>query len=154
MVEMLKSLTLGQIVQWAVLAMAALSTVLEFSKIKVNPWSAMGRFVGRAINKELSAEIAGLKKDISKLKSDMEESKKDAQEERAVNCRERILRFGDETIHGTRHTKEHFDQILDDITAYERYCDEHKDFPNEKTVITSRRIKEIYEKCLQDNDFL
>ena len=123
MVEMLKSLTLGQIVQWAVLAMAALSTVLEFSKIKVNPWSAMGRFVGRAINKELSAEIAGLKKDISKLKSDMEESKKDAQEERAVNCRERILRFGDETIHGTRHTKEHFDQ-------------------------------EIYEKCLQDNDFL
>ena len=62
--------------------------------------------------------------------------------------------YGDETIHGTRHTKEHFDQILDDITTYERYCDEHKDFPNEKTVITSRRIKEIYERCLQDNDFL
>ena len=58
MVELLKNLTLGQIVQWAVLVMAALSTVLEFSKIKVNPWSAVGRFIGRAINKELSAEIA------------------------------------------------------------------------------------------------
>ena len=43
MVELLKNLTLGQIVQWAVLVMAALSTVLEFSKIKVNPWSAVGR---------------------------------------------------------------------------------------------------------------
>ena len=77
MVEMLKNLTLGQIVQWALLVTAALSTVLEFSKIKVNPWSVVGRFIGRAINKELSAEIAGLKDDISKLKKDVDESKKD-----------------------------------------------------------------------------
>ena len=38
----------------------------------------------------------------------------------ATTCRYRILRFNDEILHEQRHTKEHFDQILDDITRYEQ----------------------------------
>ena len=38
----------------------------------------------------------------------------------ATTCRYRILRFNDEILHEQRHTKEHFDQILDDITRYEK----------------------------------
>ena len=59
-----------------------------------------------------------------------------------------------ETIHGVRHTKEHFDQILRDITSYERYCDDHPHFENNTTVLTSQRIKDIYEDCLAKADFL
>ena len=80
---------------------------------------------------------------------------KAAQEERdAISCRSRILHFGDETIHGVRHTKEHFDQILRDITNYEQYCEEHPHFENNTTVLTSQRIKDIYEDCLAKADFL
>ena len=80
---------------------------------------------------------------------------KENQEERdAISCRARILHFGDETIHGVRHTKEHFDQILRDITTYERYCDDHPNFENNTTVLTSQRIKDIYEECLKTKDFL
>ena len=53
-----------------------------------------------------------------------------------------------------RHTKEHFDQILRDITSYERYCDDHPHFENNTTVLTSQRIKDIYEDCLAKADFL
>lgn len=61
---------------------------------------------------------------------------------------------GDETIHGVRHTKEHFDQILRDITNYEQYCKDHPRFENNTTVLTSQRIKDIYEDCLAKADFL
>ena len=91
---------------------------------------------------------------MEQLERDLE-GMKEAQEERdAISCRSRILHFGDETIHGVRHTKEHFDQILRDITNYERYCDSHPNFENNTTVLTSQRIKDIYENCLKSADFL
>lgn len=68
--------------------------------------------------------------------------------------RNRILLFGDEARRGVKHSEEHFNQVLEDITDYELYCSKHPEFPNEKAVITCRRIKEIYEKCLIDKDFL
>ena len=47
-----------------------------------------------------------------------------------------------------------FDQILRDITTYERYCDNHPNFENNNKVLTSKRIKDIYEDCLEKADFL
>ena len=41
----------------------------------------------------------------------------------------KILRFNDELIHGVRHTKEHFDEMLDIVYDYEDYCQKHKKFP-------------------------
>lgn len=122
-------------------------TLIQISPIKLDPWSAIARAVGRAINGEVIAKVDQLERDLVEMKADQEERD-------AINCRSRILHFGDETIHGVRHTKEHFDQILRDITAYERYCDDHPDFENNTTVLTSQRIKNIYEDCLKTADFL
>lgn len=122
-------------------------TLIQISPIKLDPWSAIARAVGRAINGEVIAKVDQLERDLVEMKADQEERD-------AINCRSRILHFGDETIHGVRHTKEHFDQILRDITAYERYCDDHPDFENNTTVLTSQRIKNIYEDCLKMVDFL
>ena len=122
-------------------------TLIQVAPIKVNPWSTIAKAVGRAINGEVIAKVEQLERDL--------EGMKEAQEERdAISCRSRILHFGDETIHGVRHTKEHFDQILRDITNYERYCDSHPNFENNTTVLTSQRIKDIYENCLKAADFL
>jgi len=46
---------LGQLVGYCAIVVAVLSTCLEVSKIKVNPWSALGRALGRIINKGASA---------------------------------------------------------------------------------------------------
>ena len=75
-------------------------------------------------------------------------------EQEAINCRYRILRFGDEVKHGTRHSQEHFEQILADIDAYEIYCKDHKDFKNNKTKVTTERILDVYRKCVETDDFL
>jgi hypothetical protein len=69
-------------------------------------------------------------------------------------CRTRILRFNDELIRGDRHTKEHFYDVLDDITEYTQYCRTHKDFKNEKAVMAIANVKRVYQKCEVDNSFL
>lgn len=69
-------------------------------------------------------------------------------------CRTRILRFNDELIRGIHHTKEHFGDVLDDITEYGVYCGEHKEFKNEKAVEAIANIKRVYRNCEKDNSFL
>ena len=125
----------------------ALLTLIQIAPIKINPWSAIAKTLGRAINKEMMDKLESLDKEMKQLR--------DATAlESVLNCRVRILHFGDETLHGRKHTKEHFDQILRDIDKYEHYCSTHPEFENNVTVLTSARIKEIYQKRLADGDFL
>ena len=125
----------------------ALLTLIQIAPIKINPWSAIAKALGRAINKEMMDKLESLDKEMKQLR--------DATAlESVLNCRVRILHFGDETLHGQKHTKEHFDQILRDIDKYEHYCSTHPEFENNVTVLTSARIKEIYQKRLADGDFL
>lgn len=72
----------------------------------------------------------------------------------ALTWRYRILRFNDEILHDEKHTKEHFDQLLEDITQYERYCDEHPEFPNNKAVCAINNIRSVYQKCCEEGTFL
>ena len=72
----------------------------------------------------------------------------------ALTWRYRILRFNDEVKQGIRHTEEHFTQILEDITNYNSYCDNHPEFPNDKAVFAIENIRRVYIQCLEEDDFL
>ncbi len=72
----------------------------------------------------------------------------------AKQCRTRILRFNDELIRGYRHTKEHFDDVLEDITEYKQYCRDHTDFKNEKAVMAIANVQRVFQLCEADNSFL
>ena len=139
-------MTMEEIATGGGILLAAM-TLIQIAPIKLNPWSALAKAIGRAINGEVIAKVDRLERELLDMKENQEERD-------AISCRARILHFGDETIHGVRHTKEHFDQILRDITTYERYCDDHPNFENNTTVLTSQRIKDIYEDCLKTKDFL
>ena len=127
--------------------LVVLLTLVQLAPVRWDPWTAIGRAVGRAINGEVLARVDKLERDLNALRAA-------AEEREAISCRARILHFGDETLHGMRHTREHFDQVLRDLDSYEHYCDGHPDFENNVTVLTSSRIKDIYKKCLENNDFL
>lgn len=122
-------------------------SLIQISPLKLNPWSALGRAIGKAINGEVIEKVDHLEKTIVGVRED-------ADERAAIACRVRILRFGDEVRHDIRHSKDHFDQTLSDITEYERYCARHPEFKNNMTVLTSQRIQEIYAELLETNDFL
>jgi len=121
-------------------ALAGALTLVQIAPIKINPWSAVGRGVGRF----LGIEAVQTKLD-AHIKLD---------DERFIKqCRLRILRFADESLQGERHTKEHFEEIMDDSTEYGRYCRTHQDFENSKAVLAIENVKETYKKCQTDKDF-
>lgn len=122
-------------------------TLVEVSPVKVNPLGWLAKKIGRAINGEIIGKVDILDKEVRAIREDVAEQD-------AVNRRIRILRFGDEVRHGDRHSHEHFKQILQDIDRYERYCKSHSDFENNATGLTIERIKAVYSKCQQDNDFI
>ena len=125
----------------------ALMTLFQIAPIKINPWSWLGKVIGRAINGEVIEKVEALSRDVKQNKADDDE-------QWASLSRSHILRFGDELLHGVGHSKEHFDQILLDISKYETYCSEHKDYLNDVAHETIKRIKNTYQKCLEENNFL
>lgn len=71
----------------------------------------------------------------------------------AIACRVRILKFMDEILEGWEHSKDSYNQVMQDITNYERYCAEHPLFKNHQTVATIEHIKADYQERLEKNDF-
>ena len=124
-----------------------LMTVIQIAPIKLNPWSWIAKRIGRAINGEVLEKV-------NKIDNDVRELKEDDAEQWASLSRSHILRFGDELLHGVAHSKEHFDQILVDISKYENYCKANPDYFNNIANATIKQIKKNYQKCLEDNSFL
>lgn len=91
---------------------------------------------------------------LDELNAAMTASRIKREEGVALTWRYRILRFDDEIRHEVRHTKEHFDQIMEDVTDYEKYCRDHPDFPNNKAKFAIINIKNVYGQCVQENSFL
>ena len=75
-------------------------------------------------------------------------------EREAVLSRTHILRFNDELYNGIQHSKEYFDQTLEDITTYDKFCEEHPQFKNARTVMAVENIKSTYKKLLDTHQFL
>ncbi len=138
----------SNIVAWLVAGVVALLSLIEVTKIKINPWSWIFGRIGKMVNKELLTKVDALGKKLDNHIAD-------AELRTAVQCRVRILRFADELIAqpDRLHTLEHFNQILDDITAYEHYCDDHPNFENEKAVLSAAHIKRVYAHCQEKHSF-
>lgn len=124
----------------ALLGLLGSMTLVQLSPIKIDPWTWLARKVGHAINGDVIDRL-------DKLENTFEERA-------AKDARIRILRFGDEILHGVHHSKEHFDQILQDITEYEQYCRDHPDFVNNMTVLTTKHIMETYSACFEGHSFM
>lgn len=151
---MLEELTMGELLGWGSAAVVALSGFVEFSKIKINPWTWLARHVGRAINGEVLDKVDGISTRVDKLADKVDQSEARQDERDAKTARNHILRFGDEVRIGVRHSKESFDEVLADITAYESYCNAHPEFPNNRTRAAEKFISETYDECLRENKFL
>jgi hypothetical protein len=148
----------------AIIAVAILSLV-EITPIKFNPWSWLGKKIGRMFNCELMTEMNNFKNkvgqdmgtlntEIKSIKKDVADIREEAKEREATNRRARILEFGDEILHGTDYSKEHWDSILMDISEYEHYCVDHPHYMNNVAKATIKHIKHMYDKHLDEDSFL
>ena len=124
-----------------------LLTLIQIAPIKINPWSWLAKKVRHALIGELITKIEKVESEVSGIRKEMGE-------DRAISARVRILRFNDEMMSNQLHSKESFDQALDDCTDYEHYCNTHPDFKNNRTKMAVQNIERCYQKCLETHDFL
>lgn len=96
---------------------------------------------------QIRSAIEGLRKDIQSI-----DAKGDRRE--AESRRVRILHFEDELQEGRRHSKDSFDQVMNDVTEYKKYCEKHPEFKNEQTIATVGHITKVYHERLEKHDFL
>ncbi len=124
-----------------------LMTIVQIAPVKINPWTSIAKSIGRAINADVLKELKTVKDDLADhIRIDGE---RDADEHRA-----RILRFNNELLRDIPHTKEEFIDVLADIDFYERYCETHKDYKNNRAVHAIANISRVFDERLQKHDFL
>ena len=134
--------------------LVALLSIVEITPLKVNPWSRLASWLGRAINSDVIKELETVKQTQADTKKQLEEHINTNDKREADYCRARILRFNNELIRQIPHTKEEFVEILKDIDDYERYCKEHTDYANGRAVHAIANIGRVYDERLQKRDFL
>ena len=132
----------------------ALMSIVEVSKIKINPWTALFKWIGDLMMSGVKSDIKRVDKEIESMKHELGSMKYTSEQNEAKMARIRILHCSDEVYRGDLHSQEYFDNVLDDIKVYQDYCRDHQEFKNEKAVIAIRRIEEVYERCLRDHSFL
>ena len=139
----------------AALAIAViLTTIIQISPIKINPWTALAKKLGKAFTGDLSEQIKKLDKKIDdvdeRLKKHVEESdKRDLRKQR-----ESILDFASAIAENKRrYTKEQYEQMLHECDEYAMYCKEKK-FANAVAEESIALIRQAYACKLRDNSFL
>ena len=82
------------------------------------------------------------------------DDQKNATEERFIRLdRSAIIKFADEISRKLEHSSEAFDDILEAIDRYDKYCNNHSDFKNSKTTLSAKLIKDTYERCRSEHKF-
>lgn len=132
------------------IVIAILMSIVQVSKIPVNPWS----FIGNVLNKDLLLEVREQKKNLESLSSKIGGIEDRISETDAKAARYRIIRFDDEVRHQVLHTKEHYDQIIIDIDTYESFCKDNEWFVNNQAHWAIANIRKRYEEHNVDNSFL
>lgn len=94
------------------------------------------------------------KKQFDSFKADFDNHVKEYEAAKAASQRYRILRFYDEVCEGRRHSESHFEDILDDIDAYETYCDTHREFKNNRGHLAMQYIRDTYSRVKANGGFL
>ena len=179
-IEAISEMSVGELVGSITLVLTGAAAVVEKMSKTMKPLTKFAKWIGRAIFGELMDKVDRMERNfntkvdtleknfntkvdtleqnftakVDGLDQKIEKMDQEEQLQRAKDARTRVLRFGDEVFHNVLHTKEHFDDVLRDITYYEKYCNEHPEFENDQMHITAEHIKETYHKCLKEHSFL
>ena len=134
--------------------LVALLSLVEVSPIKINPWSGLAKWLGRAINGEVLSTMQTIQT-AQKAQADALAAHIKADDERnADTMRMRVLHFNNELLRGDRHTREDFIEILAVIDAYEQYCKNHPNYRNNRASHAIANIGRVYDDRLKLRDFL
>ena len=152
-------MTQEEIVAWCV--GLGLPTLIQFSPLKINPWTWvwkglkwLWRGFCRSLNADVLDKLTEVQHDQQETKQKLENHIRLDDEREADKVRASILHFNNELLRDIPHTKEEFVEILAKIDWYNDFCDEHKDYRNSRAVHAIANIERVYDERLKKHDFL
>lgn len=134
--------------------LVAILSLVEIAPVKINPWRAVARAIGRAINGEVLESVEDVKRAQRDTRKALDEHIRSDDERNADTLRMRILHFNNDLLRGDRHTREDFIEILAVIDAYEQYCKNHPNYRNNRASHAIANIGRVYDERLKLRDFL
>ena len=164
---------------WSVILFLFLfSLFFEFSKIKLNPISALFRRIGNAFTAGLKKDIADLKEDtnqkITELEKKTSRELKEIKESSAANCnamkaklaeieeqadlqsaariKSHVFNFAKECYRKEKHTKKDFANLFEENQQYESLVKKYG-WKNDCYTEDFAYIRHVYRECLKHNDF-
>ena len=122
------------------------SIFIQITPIKINPWSALFKWIGQQVTGNACNKIDGLVEKISHIEEDVKTNEKD-------RIRWEILDFANSCRNNRRHTREEYQHI---IALNDKYCKLLKETHDANGVFEAdyKYIKKLYAERLEKNDFL
>lgn len=147
-------MNLGEIAGWSGGGLLLLITFIQIAPIKVNPWSAIVRGIGKALNGDVLKKLDVLEAGQVETRKRLDEHIRIDDDRNADTHRSRILHFNTELLRGDKHTREDFIETLAEIDFYEHYCREHPDYENNRAVLAIENIERVYKDLMENGGFL
>jgi len=122
------------------------SIFIQITPIKVNPWSALFKWIGKTITGNACSKIDGLIDKVEKIEKDVKNNEKD-------RIRWEILDFANSCRNNRKHTRDEFQHIVALNDKYKRLLQETND-TNGVFEVEYNYIQDLYAERLEKNDFL
>lgn len=143
-------MTVEQVLTWCAehweLIALGISTVVEIVPVKVKPWSALLKWIGRVINGDVVERLQRLEERASEQRRSIDENEMD-------RIRWEVLDFANACRNHVKHTKDEFQHIIALNTKYHNLLDKYE---QENGVFDAEYeyILELYRELQYTNDFL
>ena len=124
----------------------AISIFIQITPIKINPWSALFKWVGKTITDNACSKIDGLIKKVDQIELDVKNNEKD-------RIRWEILDFANSCRHNHKHTRDEFQHIVSLNDKYKKLLRETND-TNGVFEVEYNYVQDVYAEKLEKNDFL
>ncbi len=153
LIEAISGMTIGEVAKNAALLVVGLLSCVEFSKIKINPLSAILNWLGGRINGPLIEKIDALDKKQDEQKKSIDDLR-DTQDDNEIDrIRWEILEFAHSCRKKEKHTLDEFNHIIELNGKYHRILERRK-LQNGIIDLEYNYIVQVYEKCQQEGSFL
>lgn len=130
-----------------------LASLIQLSKININPWSWILGKLGDMLNANLKKRIDEQGSEIKEIRDTLKAHIAETEAKDLQDTRKDILNFANSCMNKRKHTKEEFDFVIAECDKYEAYIEQN----NIKNGVITSAIREIHrlnDQCIQNNSFL
>lgn len=128
------------------ISLVIILSLIQVSKIQLNPWDAILRWIGNRLNSDIKKKVDEVEKKLDK--HILESETKDLRD-----TRQYILDFANSCMYGRRHTQEQYRFVIKKCDEYEKYVEENR-IKNGEIASAILYIRKLYNRCMQNNSFL